>query len=119
MTNLLQIIIIFFHTFVAWIGIEVYFNYFHSLPRIIFVALHYVVVFALFAVVFAVHARFFPVFSVFHTTLVALLSLLVIEFVVFTYFYSGELWFLNYVDWFVPVFLVVSAVYLAGTYVRA
>lgn len=113
-----NILIIFLHTLVAWIGVELYVNSFYSLPRLAYVALHYVVVFGIFAVIFGAHAKFFPAFTPFVTTVVVFLCILAIEILVFRFIYSGELWFFNYLDWIVPLFLLSSAVYLSEYFVK-
>lgn len=107
-------LVVFLHALVAWIGVEIFFNNFHSLPRLWFIFWHYIVVFVLFSIAFSFYFRFFDHFSVFTATLLGLASVLLIEVVVFRYFYTGELWFLNYVDWVIPVFLAMSAIYLSG-----
>ena len=48
---------------------------------------------------------------------IAMVFLFLIEVVVFRYMYSGELWFLNYLDWIIPVFFAASGVYAAGWFV--
>ncbi|MFH1404727.1 MAG: hypothetical protein ABIH21_01355 [Patescibacteria group bacterium] len=113
-----QILIIFLHTLIGWVGVEVYVNNFHSLPRLPYIILHYFVVFVLFALVFSVHSKFIHPYSAFTTTAVMFFCLLIIEFVIFRFVYSGELWFFNYIDWIVPMFCAISAVYLAETFVR-
>jgi hypothetical protein len=106
--------LIFLHALVAWVGIEVYVNSFHVLPRFWFVFWHYIAVFVLFSIAFSFYFRVFDHFSIFATTLLGVGSVLLIEIIVFRFFYTGELWFLNYVDWIVPVFIAASAIYLAG-----
>ncbi len=113
-----QILIVFLHTMVAWVGVELYINSFYSLPRTAYILLHYLVVFGIFVVVFGAHAKFFPSFSPFVITAIVFACILAIEFVVFRFVYSGELWFFNYLDWIFPLFLLSSAVYLAEYVVK-
>ncbi len=110
-----DIVIIFLHTLAAWAGIEVFMNYAHSLPRPWFIFWHYIAVTFLFGAVFAFYFRFFAALPAFTAALIVLFGILVLEFVIFRFFYVGELWFLNYLDWFLPLFLAVSTVYFVGT----
>ncbi len=104
------------HALFAWLLIEIFVNVCHSLSRVRYVALHYLVIVGSFAVLFGLHERFFDTgASPFETTIVAIGFVLVLEFVVFRYVYAGERWFLNFVDWIFPMFLAASTVY-AVTY---
>jgi hypothetical protein len=44
-----------------------------------------------------------------------LFFILLFELVVFRYLYSGDRWFLNWVDWIVPIFIATSTMYLVGS----
>jgi hypothetical protein len=114
--SVLSIFIIGIHSFIAWLLIETFVNTCHGLSRSRYIINHYLVVVLSFGGVFALYLRFFgegaPVFS---TTLVAIGISLMIEFVVFRFFYVGECWFLNFVDWIFPVFLATSTIYAVGT----
>ena len=101
---------------IAWVPILLVLSWIRNLPRPWFVLLHYVLDILLFGVVFAVYYRYFGSFSPFATTAIAMVSLFVIEFVFWGLFYHGELWFLNWVDWIVPAFLVASTVYWVGAW---
>ena len=118
MVNVLPVLVIFLHTLAAWFALEAWFNIFHHLPRPWFVFWHYAMVFGVFALVFGIYFKFFHHYPAFATTMIAMVWVFVIEFVVFKYIYSGELWFLNYVDWIVPAFIAASAIYFAGSVVK-
>ena len=114
MNTVLSILFIGLHVFVSWLLIELFVNVFHGLKRQWFVLLHYLAVFLSFATVFLVYFAAFSVFSIFTVMVIAMLFLFVLEICIFRYMYSGELWFLNYIDWIAPVFIAISSVYLAG-----
>ena len=46
--------------------------------------------------------------------MIAMGFVLLIEIVVFNFLYSGERWFLNYVDWLLPMFLAMTTIYFVG-----
>ena len=107
-------LIIGIHALVAWTLIEMFVNYAHRLSRISFIALHYLVVIAVFTGMFALYSRVFDIgASAFAVTAVGMSFVLLFEFIVFRFLYSGERWFLNWVDWILPVFLATSTIYVA------
>ncbi|HBK33438.1 TPA: hypothetical protein DEP34_05180 [Candidatus Uhrbacteria bacterium] len=105
------------HVGVAWILVEVFVNIFHGLSRFWYILWHYLVVGGAFFLVFLCYFSLFSFFSIFSTMAIAMVFLFLIEVVVFRYMYSGELWFLNYLDWIIPVFFAASGVYAAGWFV--
>ncbi|HBK34832.1 TPA: hypothetical protein DDZ01_02460 [Candidatus Uhrbacteria bacterium] len=117
MSEIISVIFIGLHVFLAWLLIEVFVNVFHGLKRSWFIVWHYFVVFLSFIGMFFLYFSFFTLFPVFTVMVVAMLFLLLLELFVFRYMYSGELWFLNYVDWIAPVFIAISSIYLAGAIV--
>ncbi len=102
------------HALVAWVLVEVFVNNAHRLSRKHFVFFHYMSVVSAFSIVFFVYFQFFAVFSVFFVTATAISVLLLLEWIVFGHLYSGEKWFLNYVDWIFPLFLATSTIYFIG-----
>ena len=105
-------ILISMHALVAWIAIEVFVNLAHGLSRASYLLWHYVVVIAAFAVLFLVYTRFFDSgASPFAVTATAMGCVLLFEFIVFRFLYSGERWFLNWTDWIFPIFLASSTIY--------
>ncbi len=115
-----KLLITFLHSFVAWSGLAAYFLLARELgqasgtSRVVFVLLHYLAVVVSFGLVYFVFFRYFSYFNPFTTMAVGILSVFLIELVVFSYFYQGELWFLNFVDYIVPVFLAASTIYFVG-----
>jgi len=100
--------------FFGWLPILLSLGLLRDLPRLFFVLIHYLLDILVFGGVFAAYYRNVSHFSPFATMAVAMLSLFAIEFVYWKFFYSGELWFLNFVDWIVPAFLVASTIYFVG-----
>ena len=49
---------------------------------------------------------------------IAMISLFIIEFVFWNFFYKGELWFFNFVDWVIPAFIVASTIYFTRSFVH-
>lgn len=118
MTFLNDIFIIAIHSLIAWILVEVFVNNAHRLSRKAYIFFHYFFVVTMFAVVFFVYFNFFATSSVFITTITAMTIVSILELVVFGYLYSGDRWFLNYVDWIFPMFLAMTAIYLTGIVVK-
>jgi hypothetical protein len=109
-------LIIGIHALIAWILIEVFVNFAHGLKRLMYVLWHYAVVAASFAFTFWVYYTVFHIYAdVFQVTMTGLFFILLFELVVFRYLYSGDRWFLNWVDWIVPIFIATSTMYLVGS----
>lgn len=100
------------HALVAWILIETFVNLAHHLSRWSYILWHYVVVIVAFAGLFGLYTRFFDTgVSAFAVTTVGMSFVLLFEFIVFRFLYSGERWFLNWVDWILPIFFATSTIY--------
>jgi TRAP-type uncharacterized transport system fused permease subunit len=102
------------HSLIAWVLVEVFVNTSHKLKRRSYMAFHYLVIVAAFMAVFWLYFAFFNTTPVFWTTITACAFILVLEWIVFRYLYSGDRWFLNWCDWIFPVFLAASSIYLMG-----
>lgn len=87
-----------------------------DLPRFAFVAIHYVLIVLLFGVAFAIYFRGHNGVDPFTVTIIAMLCLLVFEITYAGLLFEGLLWYLTYVDWFVPAFLIASTIYAAGKF---
>lgn len=100
------------HALIAWVLIETFVNFGHHLSRASYIIWHYVVVVAAFAGMFFLYHRFFGEgVTPFTITVTAMSFVLFFELVVFRYLYSGERWFLNWVDWIFPIFLAATTIY--------
>jgi TRAP-type uncharacterized transport system fused permease subunit len=75
---------------------------------------HYVAVAVIFGLVFFVYYRFFNHFSPFLTTAFALMALFTIEFIVYSFLYKGDLWFVNPYDWLGSVVIAAVIIYFLG-----
>jgi hypothetical protein len=100
--------------FFGWLPILLSLGLIRDLPRLLFVLGHYLLDILVFGGVFAAYYRNVGHFSPFATMAIAMLSLFAIEFIYWKFLYTGELWFLNFVDWIVPAFLVASTIYFVG-----
>jgi hypothetical protein len=122
MQTLTQTLIVFLHSLLAWSGLAVYFllarglGQASGLPRLAFILGHYLLVVIFFSGVYYFYFSYFDYFSAFTTMVIALISVFVVELVVFNFFYTGKLWFLNFVDYIVPVFLAAGSVYFVGKF---
>ena len=117
MTIILNMLQVALHALIAWVLVEVFVNNAHKLSRRQYVFFHNVSVIAAFTIVFFVYFQFFAAMSVFFVTVLAMAVVCVLELIVFGYLYSGEKWFLNYVDWIFPMFLAMSTIYFVGVIV--
>lgn len=108
-----NVILIGMHAFVAWIFIETFVNLAHGLSRASYVIWHYLVIIVVFAGVFLFYERVLGAgASPFAVTTVGMSFVLFFEFIVFCFLYSGERWFLNWVDWIFPLFLATTTIYV-------
>ena len=86
-----------------------------NFPRFWFIAIHYIVITVIFGVSFYIYRRYFGKFDAFTTTVLAMLVLVIIEFVFWKLIYSGTIWFFNYVDWIIPAFIIASVIYFVSS----
>lgn len=110
----IDILTIGLHALVAWVLVEVFVNNAYRLNRRAYIFWHYVSVVTSFAAVFAFYFHQFNAFPVFIATFIAMSFVFVLEVIVFHFLYSGERWFLNFVDWLLPIFLAMSTIYFVG-----
>ncbi len=82
-----------------------------NLGRFYFVILHYFLDIFIFGFLFFIYYKYLVKFSSFTTMAIAMIWLIVFEFIFWKFIYKGDLWFLNWVDWIVPAFLVASTIY--------
>ena len=107
---------VFIFSFVGWMAALGVLAFAKEWPRFLFVALHYASNVLLFGVLFGVYFRYVHQFSPFVTMVIAMVSLFGFEFVFWRFLYHGPFWFLNFVDWMVPAFIVASTVYFTGIF---
>ena len=106
-----QLSLIFLASLITWLFLAVYFAVAQNYPREIFIPIHYLVSFLSTFLVFYLFSKFTDYFSPFNTMIFAMISLFIIEILVFTFLYKEELWFLNFVDWMVPVMIISTTIY--------
>ena len=118
MQSVLSVLTVGAFSFAGWLVVLACLGAVRSASRPAFILLHYALDVVVFGAAFLAYHKWAHRFSPFTTMAIAMLSLFLIEFVFWRFFYSGELWFLNFVDWIVPAFLVASSVYFAGVVLR-
>ncbi|NQV89629.1 MAG: hypothetical protein HQ488_04875 [Parcubacteria group bacterium] len=110
----IYIAVIVITTFIPWLITLAALGPASSLPRFLFLAVYYAISVLLFGVAFANYFKGHQKESPFSVMGVAMLSIFFFEIVYFKYLYVGDLWFLTYLDWVVPVFLISSTIYFVG-----
>lgn len=115
MNTIFNILVIAIHALIAWVLVEIFVNNAHRMSRRSYVFFHYISVIVAFAMTFFVYFKYFAsAQSIFFVATIAMSIVCLLEVVVFGYLYSGEKWFLNYVDWIFPMFLAMSTIYFIG-----
>lgn len=105
-------------TLIPWALILASFYITKGFSRIGFVLSHYILDVALFGISFWLYYKYMNALSPFAAMCTGMISLFVVEFIVWRFIYKGDLWFLNFWDWIVPVFLVASTIYLVSLIAR-
>ncbi|MDG1949709.1 MAG: hypothetical protein P8J32_02700 [bacterium] len=105
-------------TFIPWLITLAALGASLGLPRPLFIFLHYTLDVLLFGVAFSIYYRGHPGVDPFTVTLIAMASLLIYEIFYLSFIYKGELWFLTYLDWIVPAFLIATTVYILGKIIK-
>ena len=103
-------------TFIPWLITLAAFDVSRSLARPAFVGVHYLLVVLLYGVAFGIYFRDRKEVDPFTVTAIAMLCLFAYEFIYIAFFSQGSGWFLTYIDWLVPAFLIASTVYWTGTF---
>lgn len=112
--NLSAVLIVSAHTVGAYLGLIGFFLLAKDWPRNIFTITHWIVVAALFGLSFYLYKKWGGNLSAFAVTNIAMVTLFIIEFVVYNWLYKGELWFLNFLDFYVSFFIAASVVYFVS-----
>ena len=101
-------------TFIPWIITLATLGAVTSFAHPLFLAIHYAITVLLFAVAFSIYYKGHKHVNPFEVMGIAVLSWLVFEGVYYGFIYTGDFWFLTYLDWFVPLFLLAGVVYGVG-----
>lgn len=88
------------------------------LPRFWFMLSHYVVDALVFGAIFWFVFKRFEGVAPFAGMAVAMVTMMVLEYVAWGLIYKGDRWFLTFEDWIVPAFIVASTIYFAGVHAR-
>ncbi|MDX1535829.1 MAG: hypothetical protein R3346_03655 [Candidatus Spechtbacterales bacterium] len=111
----MQVLIIFAISLIGWVTALGIFFVTRDVPRALFIAIHYIVNIVLFGFLFGVYYRFLGSLSPIITTVVAMISFLFFEFVLWVFIAPESASnYLNVVDWLIPAFLIVLTIYLTG-----
>lgn len=88
------------------------------LSRPVFLLVYYLIVILVFAVSFSLYYLSHPGRDPFAIMGTAILCLLIYEVIYFRFFFAGSYWFLTYLDWFLPMFLIASTIYGLGKFFK-
>lgn len=102
------------YAFVPWAITLFVLSLLQTIPRLLFICLHYVLTIVVFGIVFRSYYHTHPKTRPFITTAHAFSALVVFELVFWQFFSSGSRSYFNYVDWIFPAFLIATVVYLTG-----
>lgn len=116
--NFTRVISIAIASFIPWIITLAGLSAAMGLSRPLFIAIHYFLDIALFAIAFAMYFKGHPGEDPFTVMAIAMVCLFVFELAFFAFFYDGDYWFLSYVDWIIPAFLIASTIYWIGKIMR-
>lgn len=114
MSHQLSVAIIFIHALCAYGLLAIFFTLSRQLPPTVFTIMHYVVVAVVMGMISYIYFNFFNHFEVFLATVFFLLSIFVIEFIVYTFIYNKDLWFLNPLDWIGSIIIAGVVVFAVG-----
>ena len=103
-------------TFIPWLITLAALGATTTLPRPLFVLIHYILIVLLFGVAFSLYYKDRKGVDPFSVMVIAILCLFAYEMVYVGFLYEGPRWFLTYLDWLVPVFLIASTVYWTGKF---
>lgn len=118
MSNFITFGYIFSASFLTWLVLAIFFALAQNAPRLLFIIGHYITSIIATMIFFILLFKFFPTFNIFNTMISAMISFFIIELIVFTFFYKQELWFLNFLDWMVPVMIISTTIYFIGYYFK-
>lgn len=111
MQFIINSLIIFAHSLIAFLGLYAFYLLAKDWPRWIFTISHWLAVGLIFFFVFLFYAKFFQPLPAFQTMAIAMVAIFIIEFIVYTFLAKGDLWFLNFYDYVVSVFIAASTIY--------
>lgn len=103
-------------TFIPWFITLASLRVMTGLPRLAFVTIHDALVVLLFGVAFAIYFHERKGGDPYTITVIAMLCLIVFEIIYVGFLFVGPRWFLTYVDWFIPIFLIASTIYWTGKF---
>jgi len=105
-------------TFISWLIITAAIGVTASWPHPLFILVHYALVVLVYGVSFGLYYWGHKGEDPFVVMGISVLSFFVFEIIYGVFLYDGSCWFLNYLDWFVPLFLMSSTTYWVGRFLQ-
>jgi len=105
-------------TFIPWLISTASLEAVYQLPYVLFLGVYYMLLILLFGVAFGFYFWGHKEEDVFTVMGTALFSFLLYDLLYIQFVYQGEVWFLNYFDWFLPLFLISSTIYWVGKFLK-
>lgn len=105
-------------SFIPWLISLAAVGVLSGFPRPLFLLFHYALCVLLFGIAFVIYFRGHSWTNPFTVMVNSIVSILIFEFVYICFIYEGELWFLTYLDWIVPLFLIATTIYAVGKIFR-
>lgn len=109
-------IIIAYYTLIPWLVFVYLFDYISPLENIIYFVTHYASVAILFGGSFLLYFNKRKQDDPFQVAMIATLSFLIFEYVLIQLVGKIDYISLNYVDWFIPMFIITTTIYFVGKY---
>ena len=107
-------VIIAYYTLMPWLVFVYLFDYIRQLESISYFVAHYALVVILFGVSFLLYFNKRKQDDPFQVAMIATLSFLVFECVLVQLVGKVDYVSLNYVDWFIPMFIMTTTIYFVG-----
>lgn len=115
---MLQILMVSLFSFLGWIITLFIIALLKDIPRIAFVIVHYLINIIIFGSIFALYFKYLNHYSPFMIMAIAMITIFILEFVYFKFIYTSDIWFLNFLDWILPAFILASTIYFIGVYIN-
>lgn len=112
--SVVQILTIAIASFIPWLITLSAVDAIQSLPRLIAVLVHYVMVVILFGMAFAIYFKSHPKSDPFLVMTFAIVSILIFDLANFQKISMISERTFDYVDWIVPIFLITTTIYSVG-----
>ncbi|MEK7139684.1 MAG: hypothetical protein AAB817_03230 [Patescibacteria group bacterium] len=98
-------------TLTSWVVLWWLLAYAQTLPRLAFVLVHYGLIILVFGSLFLLYYHTLDHFAAWETAALAVISVVVIQFIFQTFFYQGTGEWLTVADWLIPTVITAGVVY--------